>query len=200
VMACSSAEYGASLTPENVPIPEDVVLLPVHPYGITKVAQDMLSYQYFINDRIKTVRARIFNTTGPRKTNDVASDFTKRAVLIEKGQEKVLRVGNVSAKRAITDVRDLIQAMILLSEKGRHGEVYNISGSKVYQVSELISLIEKIMKRKFDIETDPSLLRPTDEPIIYGSSARLKKDTNWEQSYSIEQTLTDMIAYWRNTL
>lgn len=200
VMACSSAEYGASLTPENVPIPEDVVLLPVHPYGITKVAQDMLSYQYFINDKIKAVRARIFNTTGPRKTNDVASDFTKRAVLIEKGKEKVLRVGNVNAKRAITDVRDLIQAMFLLAEKGKHGEVYNISGSKVYQVSELIALIEKIMNRKFEIEIDPSLLRPTDEPIIYGSSTRLKKDTGWDQSYSIEQTLTDMIAYWRNTL
>lgn len=200
VMACSSAEYGASLTPENVPIPEDVILLPVHPYGITKVAQDMLSYQYFINDKIKTVRARIFNTTGPRKTNDVASDFTKRAVLIEKGQEKVLRVGNVSAKRAITDVRDLIQAMFLLAEKGRHGEVYNISGSKVYQVSDLIALIEKIMNRKFEIETDPALLRPTDEPIIYGSSARLKKDTGWEQSYSIEQTLMDMISYWREVL
>jgi GDP-4-dehydro-6-deoxy-D-mannose reductase len=200
VVACSSAEYGASLTPENVPIPEDVILLPVHPYGITKVAQDMLSYQYFINDKIKAVRARIFNTTGPRKVNDVASDFTKRAVLIEKGLEKVLRVGNVNAKRAITDVRDLIQAMILLSEKGRHGEVYNISGSSVYQVSEIIRLIEKIMNRKFETEVDPSLLRPTDEPIIYGDSTRLKNDTGWKQQYSLEQTLTDMIAYWRSNL
>jgi nucleoside-diphosphate-sugar epimerase len=200
VVACSSAEYGSSLTPENVPIPEDVMLLPVHPYGMTKVAQDMLSYQYFLNDKIKAIRARIFNTTGPRKTNDVASDFTKRAVLIEKDREKILKVGNVSAKRAITDVRDLIQAMILLSEKGRHGEVYNISGSKVYQVSELISLIEKIMNRKFDIEVDQSLMRPTDEPIIYGDSARLQKDTGWKQKYTIEQTLGDMITYWREHL
>src|SRR5690349_8733431 len=128
VVACSSAEYGSSLTPENVPIPEDVILLPVHPYGVTKVAQDMLSYQYFLNDHVKSIRARIFNTTGPRKVNDVASDFTKRAVLIEKGVEGKFKVGNIHAKRAITDVRVLIQAMILLSEKGRPGEVYNISG------------------------------------------------------------------------
>ena len=200
VVACSSAEYGSSLTPDNVPVPENIMLLPVHPYGVTKVAQDMLSYQYFINEKIKTIRARIFNTTGPRKINDVASDFTKRAVLIEKGEEKILKVGNLYAKRAITDVRDLIQAMILLSAKGKHGEVYNISGSKVYQVSELVSLIEKIMNRKFDLEVDQSLMRPTDEPIIYGDSTRLIKDTGWQQIFSIEQTISDMIDYWKMVL
>ena len=197
VVACSSAEYGSSLTPDNVPIPEDVALLPVHPYGITKVAQDMLSYQYFLNDKIKAIRARIFNTTGPRKVNDVVSDFTKRAVLIDQGEESVFKVGNVNAKRAITDVRDLIQAMFLLAEKGRPGEVYNISGSKVYQVSEIIRLIEKIMGRDFEIQTDPSLMRPTDEPIIYGDSSRLIKDTGWKQQYSLEQTISDMLVYWQ---
>jgi len=200
IVACSSAEYGSSLTPENVPIKEDVPLLPLHPYGVSKVVQDLLSYQYSISDKIKTIRARIFNTTGPRKVNDVASDFTKRAVLIEKGKETTLKVGNTSARRAITDVRDLIQALILLSRKGRHGEVYNISGSKVYQITELIALIEKIMNRKFDIEVDQSLIRPTDEPIIYGDSTRLTKDTGWTQQYSLEQTLTDMIEYWRARL
>src|SRR5581483_11473105 len=101
IMACSSAEYGASFTPENVPIKEDVPLLLLHLYGVSKVVQDLLSYQYFISDKIKTIRARIFNTTGPRKVNDVAADFTKRAVLIEKGKEKTLKVGNTSARRAI---------------------------------------------------------------------------------------------------
>lgn len=200
VVACSSAEYGSSLTPENVPVKEDVMLLPVHTYGISKVAQDLLGYQYFLNDKIRTIRARIFNTTGPRKVNDVASDFTKRAVLIEKGVEKALKVGNTSTKRAITDVRDLIQAMILLSEKGRPGEVYNISGNKVYLVADLIGIIEQIIGKKLPIEVDQSLFRPTDEPIIYGDSSRLMKDTGWKQSYTIEKTLADMIAYWRSVL
>lgn len=200
VVACSSAEYGSSLTPENVPIKEDVPLLPLHPYGVSKVVQDLLSYQYSISDKLKIIRARIFNTTGPRKVNDVASDFTKRAVLIEKGKETSLKVGNLTAKRAITDVRDLIQALILLSKKGKPGEVYNISGSKVYEMAELIAMIEKIMNLKFKVEVDQTLLRQTDEPIIFGDSTRLAKDTGWSQQFSLEQTLTDMIAYWRERL
>jgi len=197
VVACSSAEYGASLTPENVPIREEASLLPLHPYGVTKVVQDLLSYQYFVSDHIRAIRARIFNTTGPRKVNDAPSDFVRRAVQIEKGNEKVLKVGNLGARRAITDVRDLIQALISLAEKGRPGEVYNISGSKVYQINEVVSMIGKIMNREFDIEVDQALIRPTDEPIIYGDSARLMRDTGWKQAYSLEQTLSDMIAYWR---
>jgi GDP-4-dehydro-6-deoxy-D-mannose reductase len=197
VVACSSAEYGSSLTPENVPIKEDASLLPLHPYGVTKVVQDLLSYQYFVSDHIKAIRARIFNTTGPRKVNDAPSDFVRRAVGIEKGKEKVLRVGNMDARRAITDVRDLIQALIQLAEKGRHGEVYNISGSKVYRISEVVSIIENIMGRKFDIQVDQALIRPTDEPIIYGDSGRLTLDTGWTQRYTLEQTLSDMIDYWR---
>lgn len=126
IVACSSAEYGASLKPDNVPIKEETPLLPLHPYGVSKVAQDLLSYQYFLNDKIKAIRARIFNTTGPRKINDVVSDFTRRAVEIEVGLSDKMRVGNLETKRAIIDVRDLISALDLLSEKGKYGEVYNI--------------------------------------------------------------------------
>lgn len=198
VVACSSAEYGASLTPENTPISEDVALLPLHPYGVSKVAQDLLSYQYFRNDNLRTIRARIFNTTGPRKTNDVTSDFTMRAVNIERGKAQFLRVGNLNTKRAITDVRDLVSALILLSEKGTWGEVYNISGEKTYTISEIIPLIENYMGMHLPYEIDPALLRPTDEPIIFGDSSRLKKDTGWQQSYALETTIRDMIDYLRS--
>ncbi len=197
VVACSSAEYGASLTPENTPVKEDAALLPLHPYGVSKVGQDLLSFQYFQNDKIKTIRARIFNTTGPRKTNDVVADFTHRAVEIERGGEKKLRVGNLQTRRAITDVRDLVNALILLSDKGKWGEAYNISGNKVYTISEIIPIIEKYMQISFDHEVDPALLRPTDEPIIYGDSTKLKNDTGWEQQYSLETTIQDMIDYLR---
>lgn len=198
VVACSSAEYGASLTPANTPISEDVALLPLHPYGVSKVAQDLLSYQYFRNDNIRSIRARIFNTTGPRKTNDVTSDFTMRAVNMERGKEKFLRVGNLETKRAITDVRDLVSALILLSEKGTWGEVYNISGEKAYMIQDIIPIIEKYMGITLPYEIDSALLRPTDEPIIYGDSSRLKKDTGWQQSYALETTIKDMIDYLRS--
>lgn len=197
VVACSSAEYGLSLTPENVPIKEDAALLPLHPYGVSKVGQDLLAFQYYQNDKIRSIRARIFNTTGPRKANDVVADFTMRAVQIENGNLKKLRAGNVNSLRAITDVRDLVQALILLSEKGMWGEAYNISGDKVYRIKDIIPIIEDYMKIKLDLEIDPALLRPTDEPIIYGDSARLKKDTGWQQRYTLETTIKDMIDYLR---
>lgn len=200
IVACSSAEYGSSLVPDRIPVKEDTPLLPLHPYGVSKVAQELIAYQYFMREGIRTIRVRIFNTTGPRKVNDVISDFTKRAVLVEQGIEKKFRVGNLEAKRAITDVRDLIRAMFLLTEKGKAGEVYNASGSKVYQVSELLQMIEKMMNLKLDVQVDKELLRIADEPLIHGDSTRLITDTGWKQEYTIEQTLSDMIAYWRATL
>jgi GDP-4-dehydro-6-deoxy-D-mannose reductase len=197
VVACSSAEYGLSLTPENTPVKEDTTLLPLHPYGVSKVGQDLLSFQYFQNFGIRCIRVRIFNTTGSRKTNDVTSDFVLRGYKIMKGAENKFRVGTLETRRSITDVRDLVSALVLLSEKGTAGEVYNVSGEKVYQVKELIPLIEKAIGIKLNIETDPALLRPTDEPIIYGDSSRLKNHTGWQQQYSLEQTIDDMLRYLR---
>ncbi len=200
VVACSSAEYGASLTPENTPVPEDTALLPLHPYGVSKVAQDLLSFQYWMSDGIRCIRARIFNTTGPRKVNDVTADFTLRAVMMEKGKGQALEVGNLETRRAITDVRDLVSALILLSEKGRWGEVYNISGERVYRIAELIPMIEAEIGRKLETRVNPKFLRPTDEPIIFGDSSRLKADTGWVQQFALDQTVRDMIAYWREKL
>ena len=112
-----------------------------------------------------------------------------------KGAENKFKVGTLETRRSITDVRDLVSALVLLSEKGTAGEVYNVSGEKVYQVKELIPLIEKATGIKLNIETDPSLLRPTDEPIIYGDSMRLKNDTGWKQQYTLEETIQDMLRY-----
>lgn len=200
VVACSSAAYGASLTPENTPVPESAQLLPLHPYGVSKAAQDLLTFQYHHNDGIRGIRARIFNTTGPRKVNDVMSDFTARAVRIERGELDKLRVGNIDTERAITDVRDLIRALVLLSEKGSWGEAYNICGEKAYLIRDLIPIIQKEINQSFDLYTDPALLRPSDEKIIFGDNRKLKAATGWTQVYSIEQTIKDMINYWRNVL
>jgi GDP-mannose 4,6-dehydratase len=198
VVACSSAEYGASLIPENIPITENAQLQPLHPYGVSKVAQDLITYQYFINDGIYGIRARIFNTTGPRKTNDVCSDFTRKLIEIEQGKRQFLPVGNLETQRAITDVRDLIIALWLLSEQGIAGEVYNISGKYVYKISDIITIIKQYTSVQFKIEVDKNLLRPTDEPIIYGDSSKLEAATGWKQSYHLKDTIRDMLNYWRN--
>jgi nucleoside-diphosphate-sugar epimerase len=162
------------------------------------VGQDLLSFQYYQNDKIRCIRARIFNTTGPRKSNDVVADFTMRAVLIENNKIDKMKVGNLQTKRAITDVRDLVSALTLLSDKGHWGEAYNISGEKVYTISEIIPIIEKEIGKKVKTEVDPKLLRPTDEPIIFGDSSKLKKHTGWKQSYDLETTIKDMINYLRS--
>ena len=201
VVACSSAEYGAAFEKLAEPkIRETAELLPLHPYGVSKVAQDLLAYQYFANDKIKTIRARIFNTTGTRKVNDVASDFTKRAVEQEKTNTKpsILRVGNIETYRAILDVRDLINALILLAEKGRYGDVYNISAEKAIQIKEIIQVIEKITGMTFDLQIDTSLLRPSDERIIIGNTEKLVEDTGWHPAVPLEETLSDMLCWWRS--
>ncbi|MCD6062316.1 MAG: GDP-D-mannose dehydratase [Flavipsychrobacter sp.] len=200
VVACSSAQYGSSLTRYDHPVTEDAELLPLHPYGVSKVSQDLLAYQYFATFGIRTIRARIFNTTGVRKVNDVVSDFTKRAVMLEKGQATEFTCGNLYTKRAITDVRDLITALMLLAEKGTYGEAYNISGDNIYEMKDIVEKIEAVTGRKLDPKVDPSLIRPKDEPVIYGNSAKLKAATGWKQTVSLDQTIADMIAYWRRKL
>lgn len=200
VIACSSAEYGASLLTVDGPVVEEVPLLPLHPYGVSKVGQDLLGFQYFQNDGIRNIRARIFNTTGPRKVNDVVSDFTKRTVLWEQGKIDHISIGNIETKRAITDVRDLIRALILLAEHGEPGDAYNISGENVHQIKDIIGIIEDEIGKKLPTQVDPKLIRPTDEPIIYGNSDKLRSATGWAQSYHLETTIKDMIAYWRAVL
>lgn len=197
VVACSSAEYGASFLSEPTPIKEGAPLMPLSPYGVSKVGQDLLAYQYYQGDKLKTLRPRIFNTTGPRKVGDVASDLTRRAVQIELGQTSRLKVGNLETRRAITDVRDLVRALVLLAEHGEAGEAYNICGSEVYSISHVLDLVIRSARVPIEVEVDPTLLRPTDEPLIFGDSSRLIACTGWKQSIPLERTIEDMMDYWR---
>lgn len=204
VVACSSAEYGETLNQMQglgeVYVKETAQLQPLHPYGVSKVGQDLISFQYFMNDHIRCIRARIFNSTGTRKVNDVTSDFTKRAVEAEKTSNWELKVGNLDTKRAIMDQRDLVKGLMLLAEKGKAGDVYNISSEYVYQMSDIVKMIEKQVGHKLEIKIDEKLIRPTDEKIIVGDITKLKEDTGWYQDIRMEQTISDMLDYWRKIL
>ena len=199
--ACTSAEYGF-VRPDEVPVKEDHQLNPLQPYGVSKLAQEKLAYQYFKNFGIQSVSVRIFNTTGPKKVNDVCSDFTRRLIEIEKGKnlEKRLIVGNITTQRAITDVRDIINAFDIALDKSTMGEVYNLSGDHVYQINDIIETLRKLVNFEFTVEQDRRLIRSTDEPIIYGDSSKFKKETGWDQKIPLEITLKDMLNYWRETL
>lgn len=200
VVACSSAEYGETLNQlegNEVYVKETAELQPLHPYGVSKVGQDLISFQYFMNDHIRCIRARIFNSTGTRKVNDVTSDFTYRAINAERSGVYELRVGNLETRRAIMDQRDLVNALMLLAEKGKAGEAYNISSEHIYQMRDIVKMIEKQIGHEFRISIDPALLRPTDEKIIVGDVTKLKRDTGWKQNIPMEQTIADMLDYWR---
>ncbi len=197
VVACSSAEYGQTLNELEDPyVREDALLQPLHPYGVSKVGQDMLSYQYFMNDKIRCIRVRIFNSTGTRKVNDVTSDFTKRAIIAERSGDYTLKVGNLKSKRAIMDQRDLVKGLMLLADKGVPG-VYNLSSEHCYVMEEIVHKIEKLIGHEFSVVVDPELLRPTDEKIIIGNIDKLKRDTGWCQEISLDMTISDMLDYWR---
>lgn len=203
VVACSSAEYGETLNQlkgREVYVKETAELLPLHPYGVSKVGQDLISYQYFMNDGIRCIRARIFNSTGTRKVNDVTSDFTRRAIESEIKGSNILRVGNLKTRRAIMDQRDLVKALLLLAEKGIAGQAYNISSEHVYQMKDIIEIIEYQIGHKLMVKVDKSLIRSTDERIIVGNISKLKRDTGWRQEITMEQTISDMLEYWKNIL
>ena len=201
VVACSSAEYGQTLNELEDPfVRETAELKPLHPYGVSKVGQDLLAFQYFMNDHIRCIRARIFNSTGTRKVNDVTSDFTKRAVEAERTGVWELRCGNLETKRAIMDQRDLVRALTLLAEKGAPGEVYNISSEFIYQMEEIVRLIEAETGHPLARKVDPALLRPTDEPLIVGNVEKLKAATGWKQEIPMDRTIRDMLDYWRSHL
>ena len=197
VVACSSAEYGP-VAAQDIPVNETHPLRPLHPYGVSKVAQDLIASQYFINYSIPTVRIRIFNTTGPGKLGDVCSDLTKRAVELEMGiRERFLTVGNLMARRAIGDVRDLIRALWASSEQAELGEVYNVGAEYVYSVQEIIDAIREQVSVKFEIQQDPGLMRPSDEPVIAGDTTKFRSRCNWKPEISLTTTLADMLEWWR---
>ncbi len=199
IVACSSAEYGLVREDEG-PTREDHSLLPLHPYGVSKVAQDLLAYQYFKNYGTPTVRIRFFNTTGPGKTNDVASDFTKRVVAAEKAGGGIIKVGNLTPRRDITDVRDSIRAVLMTIKLADKGEVYNICSSKAVVIQDMLDTILSLTEADVTSEVDQAILRPTDEPIIMGDNTKLVEATGWRPEVPLEKTLSDMMDWWRQRL
>lgn len=195
-VACSSAEYG--LVPaREVPVKEQRELRPLHPYGVSKVGQDLLSYQYFANYGTKVIRGRIFNTTGPRKTGDVLSDWTERVAALEKAGGGRLRVGNLAVKRDIADVRDQVRAFDQSVDRLKYGEAYNFSRSSPYEVKDLLDMLVARAKVKVRPAVDKSLLRPTDEPVIWGDNTKMRRGLRFRYKIPIDQTIEDMLAFWR---
>ncbi len=197
-VAGSSEEYG-QVFPDEVPMKETNPLRPLSPYAVSKVAQDLLAWQYFQSYGMKTVRTRGFNHTGPRRGDVfVTSNFAKQIAEIEKGKrEPVIYVGNLEAKRDFTDVRDIVRAYWLSLEKGEPGDVYNIGTGKAYSMQEVLDMLLALSKTKVKVKVDPARLRPSDVPILLSDCRKFVSLTGWKPEIPLKKTFKDLLNYWR---
>lgn len=201
VHVCSSSEVYGQVLGNEVPITEENPFRPASPYAVSKVAEDMLAYQYWLSWGVKTIRTRMFTHTGPRRGEVfAASSFARQIAAIEAGwSEPVLKVGNLESIRTFMDVRDAVRAYWLLVQHCPPGEVYNIGGSAVMTIREVLDkLLALSMRCDIRVEVDPSRMRPSDVTLQIPSSEKFKKVTGWEPIVDFDDTLRDLLNYWRD--
>lgn len=197
----SGEEYGYIL-PDETPVNERVTPRPGNIYAATKACQNMLGNIYYRAYGMQLIMVRAFNHIGPNQSPIfVASDFCKQVAEIEAGKKKpILHVGNLSAKRDFTDVRDVVRAYGLLIQHGKGGETYNIGSGHAIAIQELLDTILSLSHANITVEIDAARLRPSDIPIIKADIHKVHTATGWTPEIPLEQTLLETLNYWRGTL
>ena len=197
-IAGSSEEYGYT-APEDIPVNEKTALRPLSPYAVSKVSQDMLGYQYYQSYNMKIVRTRAFNHTGPRRGSVfVESNFAQQIAEIEsETRQPTVFVGNLEAKRDYCDVRDIVKGYWLALQKGDPGEVYNLASGKAWAIQEVLDYLLSMSAVSIEVKQDPARMRPSDVPILCGDSSVFREKTGWAPQIPFEETLKDLLKYWR---
>lgn len=199
VLIVASSEVYGYVKEEDLPVDEETPLRPANPYSVSKIAQDYLGFQYHLSYQMPIIRVRAFNHVGPRQeARYVVSDFAKQVASIEKGiQEPIMKLGNLEARRDITDVRDMVRAYHLLIEKGESGEVYNIGSGQSHAIQEVLDILLSYIAVPVTVEKDPEKFRPSDIPDIVADTTKIKNLTGWQPEISLKHTLKDTLDYWR---
>lgn len=194
----SGEEYG-HIRPEETPVREENPLRPGNFYAATKAAQNLLGHIYAQAYHMPVVLVRPFNHIGPgQRPGFVVADFCKQIAEAEAGfREPVMRVGNLSACRDFTDVRDVVCAYRLLAERGRPGETYNVGSGRATPIRELLRLLLSMAQKEIQVESDPAKFRPVDIPVMEADIHKLQADTGWEPQIPLEQTLRETLDFWR---
>ncbi|MDT3428098.1 GDP-4-dehydro-6-deoxy-D-mannose reductase [Paenibacillus forsythiae] len=198
----SSEEYGG-IDANSEPIPESTQLKPTSPYGISKATVGMLVRHYYMAYGLKVVHVRPFNHIGPgQRMGFVVSDFSNQIVEIERGdRDRVISVGNLSAQRDFTDVRDIVRAYyLLLSQEVEMcwGESVNVCSGEATPVQSILDILLSLCSVSIEVKVDQNKFRPIDVPLFIGDNTKLKSLTDWEPLYNLEQTLNDVIENLRN--
>ncbi len=196
----SAEEYGRTDLKEGESIDESFPLNPTEPYGVSKVTQDLLAQTYFYAFKLPVIRVRPFNHIGEGQTADfVVAAFASQIAAIEKGTQDSLKVGNLSAVRDFTDVKDMVKAYIVLMEKGTPGEIYNIGSGQGTTIQKILDTLVSLSGKKFKIETDPSRMRPSDIPYFTANSHKIMA-LGWKPEIPITETLQRVLNDWRNRI
>lgn len=201
LVVTSNEVYGL-VQPDDLPIDEHTLFRPNNPYGVSKIAQDMMALQYWNSHNLPTMRARSFNHIGPGQADDfVASAFARQIAEIEAGlQEPVVRVGNLSAERDFTDVRDIASAYWSILNSGVPGQVYNVGSGVSRPIRWILDTLLELSTVDLNVETDPSRLRPSDVPVSACDNSRLRNATGWHPKIDLRTTLLDLLNGWREQI
>ena len=195
LIVSSSQVYQVS----DEPLDENTPLIPPSPYGLSKLAQDLLAERACEDDGLEVVIARPFNHAGPRQSAAFAvSSFARQIARIEAGlAQAVMRVGNLDARRDMTDVRDVVEAYHLLMNGAKPGRPYNICSGRAWKIGDLLEELLHFARVPITVSVDEHRLRPNDVPVIQGDASRIRADLGWAPRIPVEQTLSDTLEWWR---
>ena len=198
VVAVTSADLYGKLAEADMPLTEDQPLRPVSPYGASKAAADMICVQAGLGYDLEVIRVRAFNHLGPGQSDAfVASAIASRIARAEAEGTDSITVGNLDARRDFTDVRDVVRAYRALMIDGEPGEAYHVCSGRDRSVRELADILIAHSSADITLVTDPELMRPVDLKVLRGDNTKISARTGWSPTIPIEQTLEDLLEYWR---
>ena len=197
----AAAEYG-HVKNNGDPISENDPFCPDNPYAVSKVASEMIAYQYYISHDFHTIRARPFTHVGPSQDEKfVCSEFAKTIASIEKDLiSNEIKVGDLSIRRDFLDVRDVVNAYELMIRKSNAGSVYNVCSNKGTSIGEILEILISYSSTHINVKEDPKKFRNNEANSIVGSNLKLKRDLKWGVKYKLRETLFDMLNHWRNII
>jgi GDP-4-dehydro-6-deoxy-D-mannose reductase len=188
---------GMVYAPSSEPLTEDSPLIPASPYALSKLAQEMVGEGNPGGPEVSVARA--FNHAGPRQDPwFVASGFARRIADIEAGRwAPEIAVGNLDARRDLTDVRDTVRAYRAIVERGVPGRPYNVCSGRAIAIRELLDMMIARARVPVAVKIDSARYRPNDQPVVVGDPSRIREEIGWEPRIPLEQTIDDLLAYWR---
>ncbi len=199
VLLIGSGECYGVVPEKEQPIDESRPLAPASPYAVSKIAQEMLGIQYGRAEGLPVFISRSFNHTGPRqKETFVCSAFAMQIARAENGlSNPEIHVGNLTARRDFSDVRDVVNAYLTLIQNGRPGEPYNVCSGIAVSIQEILDILLSHSTKKFHVVTDPEKFRPVDMPLLLGNPEKVQTEAGWKPRFELSQTLLDLLNYWR---